>query len=273
MYKGIMKFHNEWWEKSNSSFFQFRYNSSLLRLRRIAIGIISLIICTTLSIESAWAERLRIVVDNNFPPFAYVENGEVKGTGIEALQAAAKISGIEISFVPVSFNEIERTIKSGEADAIFPLAINPDRKKIYNFSESFLSTGGALFVKEPLKAPVSLSDLKGKTIVTPATGPLVNYIRNNEQTVRVVTTKNYDEAFKLIISGEADAAALNKQVGTILVKKNYAQKISIPTKYFWELSLALAIPKKLKYDLEVLERLNKGLDKLQKNLKEDEQRK
>src|SRR5690606_7390880 len=162
-------------------------------------------------------------------------------------------------FVPVPFVQIQPTVEQGRADAIFPLAINPDRLKLYDFSEPLVSTGGALFVRAPEPTPESLQALSGKSLITPKTGPLANYIQRNSPEVQLSTTADYDETLEQLVAGKADAAALNLQVGSRFVADNYAGRVTLPDRYFWELPLAVAVPKTSPGLKPVIDKLNQGI--------------
>ena len=203
------------------------------------------------------AEPVRMAFQENFPPFAEVRDGKPTGMTVEIIRAAAGKAGIEVDFVPVPFDQVHLTLKDGRADAIFPLAITPHREALYDFSRPLLMTGGAIFVRSPNATPASFGALTGKTVVTPGTGPLVAYIQKNAPDLKLVITKNYEESLDRIVSGEADAAALNFQVGAVMANQLYAGKVTMPTTMFEELALTVAVTKGQQADL--LKRFNSGL--------------
>lgn len=163
----------------------------------------------------------------------------------------------EAEFVAVPFPQIQPSLESGKADAIFPLAINAERQKTLDFSQPLLMTGGALFVRAPEATPADLAALAGKVIVTPKTGPLAGYIAKNAPEANLVVTADYDESLEKLMNGSADAAALNFQVGTILANRSYPGQITLPESLFLELPLAVAVPKG--ENDELLAQINEGL--------------
>src|SRR6266481_6038529 len=64
--------------------------------------------------------------------------------------------GIEVEFVAVPFEQVQRTLEDGRAEAVFPLTITPERLPLFDFSDPFLVTGGALFVRAPNRTPQGL---------------------------------------------------------------------------------------------------------------------
>ena len=215
------------------------------------------ILAAMLYAAPAMAQTIRVAHDQRFPPFAEVKDGRSEGLAVDILNAAAQRAGINISYVPVPFEQIQKTVEDGRADAIFPLAINPERRQVYDFTAPLVITGGALFVRAPQPAPESLQALNGKTIVTPKTGPLAGFIQKNAPEVKLVVNADYDQSFAQLLSAEADAAALNFQVGRRLVMQYHAGKVTLPDKLFLELPLALAVKKGT--STEVIAKLDQGL--------------
>lgn len=205
-----------------------------------------------LSIGAA-AQTVRVSIDQKFPPFTEVVDGKVQGLAIDLLDAAAKRAGLRMEYLPVPIEETQTVLQNGRADATYPLAVNPTRKETFDFSEALLSTGGGLFVRAPSKTPADWSSLAGKTVVTPQSGPLAGYIQKNAPMVKLVTTVDYDESLQKLVSGQADAAALNLQVGAQLAAKAYPGKITPADRFFLELPLAVATMKGRNWFLKALD--------------------
>lgn len=202
-------------------------------------------------------ETVRIALRNNYPPFTYVKNGKSAGLIVDILKAAASQQKINIKFVPVPFAEVQKVLTDRRAEAIAPLTITAERQKSYDFSTPLLATGGALFVRSPEKTPASLAALAGKIVVTPKTGPFAVYIQEHAPDINLVITENYEKSFDYIISGKADAAVLNIQVGNTLIKQSYTGKVTAPKKMFNEFPLAIAVAKN--QHAALLQKLNAGL--------------
>jgi ABC-type amino acid transport substrate-binding protein len=206
----------------------------------------------------AFADTLRVAHQADFKPFIFVENGKTVGEVADILNAAAAREGISIVWVPLSLAALPAALTNGTADALAPFGTTPDRVKSYDFTSTFVVTGGALFVKSPGPVPSGFAALSGKTVVTPKTGPFVAFIRENFPKVNVVPTADYVESLNRVVSGQADAAALNIQVGAGVVAASYSGKITGSTTMFTQAPLALAVTKGQHADL--LKRLDAGLD-------------
>jgi polar amino acid transport system substrate-binding protein len=203
------------------------------------------------------AEPVRMAFQEHFPPFVEVKDGKPTGLVVDLVRAAAAKAGIDVDFVPVPFDEVQATLKDGRADAIFPIAITSEREAVFDFSVPLLMTGGAIFVRAPKPTPANLAALSGKTVVTPGTGPLVPYLQKNAPDLKLVITKNYEDSLTKIVNGEADAAALNFQVGASMATRLFPGKVTMPKTMFEELPDTVAVTKGQHADL--LKRLNAGI--------------
>lgn len=189
------------------------------------------------------AEPLRIAYPDVFPPFTELKDGKAEGLAAEIVRAAAAHAGIEVEFVAVPFEQVQRTLEDGRAEAVFPLTVTPERLPLFDFSDPFLVTGGALFVRSPNSTPQGLGSLAGKIVVTPRTGPLAAYIQKNALDVKLVITKDYEESLSRLVKGEADAAALGFHVGASVVSRLYPGQVTLPETMFTELPFAVAVAK------------------------------
>jgi polar amino acid transport system substrate-binding protein len=205
----------------------------------------------------ASAQALRVAHAESFPPYAEARDGRSQGMAVDILRAAAAKADLQIHFVVVPFEELQRTLTDGRADAIFPTGITPERRKTLDFSAPLLSTGGSLYVRAPDQAPDELTALAGKTVVTPRTGPLAAYIENNAPQVKVLRSASYEESLAQLVEGKADAAALNSHVGGRIADKLYPGKVNVARRMFLEVPLAVAVKKGTHAAL--LEEMNQGL--------------
>ena len=163
---------------------------------------------------------------------------------VDMLRACGARGGFSAEFVAVPFDMVQNTLKDGRADAIFPLGVNPQRLQVFDFTEPLFMTGAALFTRrsEPYPPSPSFDDLAGKTVTTPRTGPLVGFINTRHPKVTLIQSDNYDESLVQLMRGDADAAALNLQVGAAMVDRQWSREIRIPQRSFLDLPFAVAAP-------------------------------
>ena len=205
----------------------------------------------------AGAQTVRVAHAQSFPPYAEARDGRSEGMAVDILRAAAAKTGLHVGFVVVPFEELQRTVEDGRAEAIFPTGITPERRKTLDFSAALLSTGGSIYVRAPAQAPGELAALAGKTVVTPRTGPLAAYIEKNAPQVKVLRSASYEESLAMLVEGKADAAALNSHVGGRIAEQLHPGKVNVASRMFLEVPLAVAVKKGTQSEL--LQQLDKGL--------------
>jgi polar amino acid transport system substrate-binding protein len=205
----------------------------------------------------AAAQTVRVAHAASFPPYAEGREGRSEGMAVDILRSAAAKAGLQITFVVVPFEELQRTVEDGRAQAIFPTGVTPERRKTLDFSAPLLSTGGSLYVRAPGLAPDELAALAGKTVVTPRTGPLATYIEGNAPQVKVLRSASYEESLAMLMEGKADAAALNSHVGGRIADKLYPGKVNVASRMFLEVPLAVAVKKGT--EAALIQQLDKGL--------------
>lgn len=205
----------------------------------------------------AMAEPVRIAYAEVFPPFTEFKDGKAEGLAVEIVRAAAGHAGIEVEFVAVPFEQVQRTLEDGRAEAVFPLTITLERLPLFDFSDPILVTGGAFFVRAPSSPPQGIGSLAGKVVVTPRTGPLAAYIQKNAPELKLVITKDYEESLSHLVKGEADVAALGFHVGISIVSRLFPGQVTLPQTMFTELPFAVAVAKGQR--AEFLTQLNAGI--------------
>jgi len=208
---------------------------------------------------NAWSQdAFRLTHIKSFEPFAVVKDGRSEGLTVDILTEALSRVGQKIVFKGEPQDKEEDLVLKGDADGLAFFAINAERKKTFDFSDPYLVTGGALFVKAPQPPCNSLKDLEGKTVATPLKGPLAGFIKKNFPGITLLTdVKDYSATLETVLAGKADAAALNTQVGAVLARGSFPGKFSLPEKGFLEIPIGVAVAKGKHGDF--LAKLNEGL--------------
>jgi len=212
--------------------------------------------------ESGWAgdekDSVTLVHIKSFKPFAVAKDGKSEGLAIDIITEALARVNIKVVFVGEHQDKVQELIFNEQVDGGAFLGMTSKRKKTYDFSEPYLMTGGALFVKSSNPPSSDLREFEGKTVATPKKGPLAGYIQKKFPKVNVLTAvKDYPETLKVVLEGKADAAALNFQVATVLAKQLFPGKFSLPEKAFLETPVGVGVPKGKRGYL--LTKLNEGV--------------
>jgi ABC-type amino acid transport substrate-binding protein len=203
-------------------------------------------------------DAFRLSHIKSFEPFAIYKGEESEGLSIDILTEALVRVGLKAVFVGQDQDKEQESLAQGQVDGLVFFAINPERRKTYDFSDPYLITGGALFVKSPNPPCSDLKELEGKIVATPLKGPLAGYIKEKYPKITVYTdVKDYQATLQAVLDGKAYAAALNTQVGAVLAQKLYPGRFSLPDRGYQEIPIGLAVMKG-KQDL-LLKKFNDGL--------------
>lgn len=203
---------------------------------------------------------MKLAYYDPFPPFLFCQRGNPEGLAIDILRQVFKRSNLKVVFIPAPMEEITNLLHSKKVDGIAFYAINPERLKVYDFSKPYLITGGALFVRSPNFANKGLKELGGKTVVTPKTGPLTEYIQKRFPRVKLLLARDYPASLKAVMDGKADAAALNIHVGNHLANQFFPGEFTPPKKVFFKTPVGIAVLKS--NQTSFLKKFNEGLEKL-----------
>ncbi len=180
----------------------------------------------------------------DFAPFAFERGGVASGLVIERLSAI--LTGARIPFVlsPVSLPEMIATLCAGGVDLLAGIASIPQRHPSMALSRPIAMSGGAWFTPGsgswPSDADLENSHRPPWRAVTPATGPLVDIIRERFPLVQLQTCGDYEAALQTVINGGADAAALNWQVGRMLCEQQHPSLFHSARAPFCAIPLAIA---------------------------------
>jgi polar amino acid transport system substrate-binding protein len=107
---------------------------------------------------------LVMVTEAGFPPYEYMENGEVVGVDIDICRAIAEQLGRPLVIVSTNFDAIIPMLVQGNADiAAAGLTVTEERKELLDFSLSY-ATSGIVFISRKGEEYKDAASARGKRI-------------------------------------------------------------------------------------------------------------
>jgi ABC-type amino acid transport substrate-binding protein len=206
---------------------------------------------------------VRLVFPDPFPPFAVSARGNPEGLALEIIHNAFTKVAYRVIFFPEKMTSIKKLLRDGGLDGAAVMGVHAERRKVYDFSDPYLVSGGALFTEAPNPTFSDLGAFAGKTVTTPERGPLAGYIRKHFPQVHLLTVNDYPETLETVLDKKADAAALNLHAGRQLASRLFPDRFSLPERAFVDVPLAIAVLKNQRSAL--LKKFNEGL----RHIKED----
>ena len=160
-------------------------------------------------------DKIIIGVQNEFRPFGFLENGELKGIDIDIARYITKsILGDETKAEFKIVNSADRllTLGSGEVDIVIAtMSVTPQRQMIINFSKPYYIAGQTVLVRKESDIK-SLSDLNNKKIVVVFGTTAEKSLRVVIPNATVVGTKNYKTAFEMLKSKHVEGIAADDTI-------------------------------------------------------------
>ncbi|WP_292931532.1 EAL domain-containing protein [Noviherbaspirillum sp.] len=110
----------------------------------------------------AQAAVLRVVTDDNYPPYLYRNsNGEEEGYVADIWKLWEEKTGIEVKLTATNWADAQRQLLDGKADVIDMIFRTPKREPLYDFSEPYARLPVAIYVDSSISGIHNIADLKG----------------------------------------------------------------------------------------------------------------
>lgn len=110
--------------------------------------------------------HLRVMLIDNYPPFAWVngDTGKLQGYEVDRWRLFARHTGIAVELEAASWDVASTTVLSGRADVIDPIYRNPAREASFDFSEPYASLPATIYVERRARGVHDLADLRGRDV-------------------------------------------------------------------------------------------------------------
>lgn len=163
---------------------------------------------------------VRVGIYDNPPKIFTDEKGNVTGIFGDILAIIALKENWELEFVPGTFQEGLDNLESGNIDIMVDVAIDDDRKKLFEFNnKNVLSSWGTVYVRDNSDID-SMEDLSGKTVGILQSsiyldGPagMYKYASTFDLKIDLVEFQEYDQVFEQLSEGKIDAAVVSRISG------------------------------------------------------------
>lgn len=220
-------------------------------------------------------ETYIIGVDDTFAPMGFRDgSGELVGFDIDLANAVAELYGWEIEFQPIDWAMKETELNSGNIDMIWNgYGITPEREEKVLFSEPYIESGQMVISKEG-SGIEELEDLEGKKLATQSGSTALTFMQEwpndlyNRLADEPVLYPSYNEVFADLDADRVDAV----YAGEIYSRYTLSQRGTLDDyEYFVdETSIEPMGVGFRKYDTELKEQVDAGIEELRQNGTYDE---
>jgi polar amino acid transport system substrate-binding protein len=175
-------------------------------------------------------EFIHFSTSAEYPPFEYIEKGEMKGFDIDLAKLIAKEMGKEAVFDNMQFSAVLPAVSSGQDDAaIATITITDDRKKNFDFSNPYYFEGMAA-VFDSTKPVTKPEQLSGKKVAVQLGSVMEIWLRENYPQVDLTVLDNNNLAIEALIAGHVDLVLMDGAQGSVYSMKHQGLSFAIIAK-------------------------------------------
>ncbi len=192
------------------------------------------------SAGTASAETIRVGMSGGYFPFTFVEQDQLKGFEVDAMNAIAEETGDKVEFVTMSFSGLVGALQSNRIDTIAnQITITPEREARFVFTQPYVYDGAQVVVKKGNESEIGgVEDLRGKRVA-------VNVGSNFEQLLRElpyageIDIRTYESNIEQDTAlGRVDAFVMDRVSATQVIKEK-GLPLALAGKPFSEIRNAL----------------------------------
>ncbi len=215
----------------------------------------------------AFASPIKIVT-SPWEPYEYNENGQLKGTDVEIVKEAFNRMGVAVKIEMYPWSRCLKMVKSGEAEGIFTLSINPKREEFLIYPEEGINYSENVFFfnkKKPFEFDGTLESIKGRLV-----GTTRNYNYRADFMESNLFKKDAADSdlagIRKIANGRDDLFICDKLVGSSLARREgVLSKISFIKKPLSKIKMFLAFRKNNPKNVQLAKDFAKAIKSMKKD--------
>ncbi|WP_207062621.1 ABC transporter substrate-binding protein [Motiliproteus sp. SC1-56] len=172
--------------------------------------------------EAPLPERIRLVTQE-FPPFSYLEDGEVAGPARVLIDRACELIKVTCEHSLLPWGRAQALTRSGEFDGMYVIGFSEARSRWLYFSTPLLETEYGIFVAGDnhllYAAPGDLQGYQVGVYGPSNTSRTLSLLRGEEPLFTVEMSPNNETGFRQLSVGRLDAVFSNREVGLAVMRR------------------------------------------------------
>ncbi|MCF2638408.1 basic amino acid ABC transporter substrate-binding protein [Fusobacterium varium] len=214
----------------------------------------------SLSVSAMAKDKIFVGTNAEFPPFEYLDKGEVTGFDIELVNELGKVMDADVKVLDMSFDGLLPALQMKKVDLVIAgMTATEERKKTVSFTQPYYTASQVIIVKEGNNSIKSFDDLKGKKVAVMLgfTGDTI------VSEIEGVNIERFNAAYAGIMALQADkveAVVLDSEPAKNYVKQNPGLVLAEADAEQEEYAIALR-----KNDKALLEKVEKALAEIKAN--------
>jgi diguanylate cyclase (GGDEF)-like protein/putative nucleotidyltransferase with HDIG domain/PAS domain S-box-containing protein len=236
-----------------------------MNIKRKIFYAVIIYFCLISGINFSSNKIFTVVGDINDAPYSFLDkDGNPAGFSIELIKEALKEMNYDLEISLMSFSDAKNMVSSGEKDFLADIIYSKEREEEYTFSNKYHLASGDVFSKKENRIS-EIYDLKNKRVVIQSgniVGEMLKALDGEmDLNIKFYEVDSIEEAFDRVSNDFAEYASVLKIPGYYYKEKN---QYKIEGNQIENVVMNFCFATK-KGDIEKIEILNSGLDKLKKN--------
>lgn len=214
----------------------------------------------SLSVTVLAKDKIYVGTNAEFPPFEYLENGEITGFDMDLVHEIGKIVDADIKIVDMAFDGLLPALQMKKVDLVIAgMTANEERMKTVSFTQPYYTASQVIIVKEGDSSIKSFADLKGKKVgvMLGFTGDMV------VSEIDGVKIERFNATYAGIMAlqaGKVEAIVLDSEPAKNYVAQNKGLVLADADAEQEEYAIAVR-----KNDKALLEKVEKALSEIKEN--------
>lgn len=188
----------------------------------MGVSLLVLAACGNGGQASSEEKVLRVGATGQSYPFAYKEGDKLQGFDVEVVETIAAKLGYKVEWHLAEFSGVMGQLETGRIDTVSnQVAVTEERKKKFNFSQTYAYAGTQIVVKSDNNDIHSVKDLKGKTVAAVLGS---NHAKNLEKQdpnkeIKIRTYETQEGTLNDVAYGRVDAYVNGRSVLLAQIEK------------------------------------------------------
>ncbi|MDD4363483.1 MAG: GGDEF domain-containing protein [Atribacterota bacterium] len=200
----------------------------------IPLALVILLLFSYLSVSSSNLNKDSASTDNtliflgnkNIAPIIFEEKGVAKGVVVDIVRELGKKIDSKIQVEAIEWEEAQKKVLAGDADALLQINPNPGRELLYDFSYELLKSEFSIFIKNGNTNINTVYDLKNKKTGVESGGYPYQLLSNYEG-INIVIIPDWKAGFYMLQSGGIDAIVVDRWIGEYELARSRVDGIQI----------------------------------------------
>jgi len=173
-------------------------------------------------------EHLRVASEIDFPPYTKVDDkGRLTGFSVELLKAIAKQEGLTINWEIGQWESTLNRLEIGDVDLVPIMAITEQRKANFAFSEPYIQSFDAIFVRRGEKQVINQADLLDNPVIVVNGAIAHEYLAGDKNHQQLILVANASDGLKRLAAGDGRAMLMPRVSGQALVRDLLLEEVQV----------------------------------------------